>query len=275
MAVELDGALACVTGGARGIGRATAAELASRGAKVWIGDIDEEAAAEAAVGLGKEVRSKRLDVTDADSFSGFLRAAEETDGPLAVLVNNAGIMPLGRFLEQDPALGERVLQINFGGVVNGMRLALPGMVRRGSGHIANVASLMAKLAVPGAAMYTGAKHAVLGFTDSVREEIVGSGVTLSTVMPSAVETELIAGIPQGRGLPVVKPEDVAKAIADSCGNGRHDVYVPRWAGGAGLADTVIPGRAMSGIRRLMRQERAIEEIDAAERRAYEERVEGS
>jgi short-subunit dehydrogenase len=262
-----------VTGGARGIGLATAAELAERGANVWIGDVDAERAERAAAGLDG-VHAARLDVAERRSFTAFLGAVEAASGPPEVLVNNAGIMPLGPFLNEEEAVIERTIAVNLTGVINGMRVALPGMVERGRGHVANVASMMAKLSVPGAAVYTATKHAVLGLTDTVREEIAGSGVTLTTVLPSITRTELISGIPLPRGLPTTDPEDVARATADSCANGRHEVHVPRWMGAYDAVEAALPGRVMGAVRRVLDDRRALDRLDPEARAAYERRVRG-
>jgi NADP-dependent 3-hydroxy acid dehydrogenase YdfG len=272
VAVQLDGALACVTGGARGIGRETAAALAAGGARVWIGDTDADEAATAAAEIEGEVHSAHLDVTDPASFAAFLEAAEADGENVDILVNNAGIMPLGSFLDQDQQLSDRIIDVNLRGVISGMRLALPGMVERGRGHVANVASMMAKLAVPGAAVYTATKHAVLGLSDTVREEIAGSGVTISVILPSAVRTGLVAGVPLGRGLPLVEPEDVAEAIVASCANGRHEVFVPRWLGGYDAATAALPGRVMGAVRRLLDHDRVLTRLDRDARREYDSRI---
>jgi NADP-dependent 3-hydroxy acid dehydrogenase YdfG len=274
LAIELDGAVACITGGARGIGRATAAELAARGARVWIGDLDPEAAEATARELGEGVSAAALDVTDRASFAAFLEGVEAAAGPPDLLVNNAGIMPLGPFLDEDEATSARTIAVNLAGVINGMRLALPGMVERRRGHVANVASMMAKLSVPGAAVYTATKHAVLGLTDTVREEIRDSGVTLSTVLPAIVRTELISGVPLSRGLPVVDPQDVARAIADSCSNGRREVHVPRWVGAWDAVDAALPAPLMGAMRRLLDDRRALDKLDPEAREGYERRSRG-
>ena len=273
MAIALEGAVACVTGGARGIGRATAAELARRGATVWIGDLDLAEARRAATAIDGPVRGAELDVTERASFADFLAAAQ-SDGPLDVLVNNAGVMPLGPFLEEDEETTARTIAINLEGVINGMQLALPGMVERRRGHVANVASMMAKLPVPGAAVYTATKHAVLGLTDAVRYEIAASGVTLSTILPTIVRTELISGVSLPRIAPAVEPEEVARAIADSCHNGRHEVHVPRWLGAYDVVEAALPSPLMGAARRLLGDRRALEAVDPDERAGYEQRVRG-
>jgi NADP-dependent 3-hydroxy acid dehydrogenase YdfG len=272
-AIALEGAVALVTGGARGIGRATAAELALRGARVAIGDRDSAAAQEAAADLG--VSPFELDVSDRASFGAFLAAAEGELGPPDVLVNNAGIMPLGAFLDEDFETSDATIAVNLGGVVNGMRLALPGMLERGRGHVVNVASMMGKLHVPGAAVYGATKHAVVALGDAVRDELPGDGVTITTVLPSAVRTDLVAGVPLGAGMPTVEPEEVARAIADSCRGRPAEVHVPRWLAAYEPAAALVPGPVMGLARRLLRHDRVLTDLDPGARAGYDGRVRGA
>ena len=143
-----------VTGGARGIGAAIATEVVRRGARVAIGDLDEAEAAATAAGLGERAAGFALDVTDAASFAAFLDAAEERLGPLDVLVNNAGIMWVGRFHEEPEEVALRQFDVNLHGVLRGTKLAAARMRARGRGQIVNVASSASKIAPPGEATYT-------------------------------------------------------------------------------------------------------------------------
>ena len=270
-AIALDGAAVAITGAARGIGLTTAGEFLQRGARVAIGDIDTVAVEGAADDLGEGAHGFALDVTDRESFAAFLVAAESAVGPLDVLVNNAGVMPVGRFLEEPDAVTASTLGVNFWGPVWGMKLALPGMLERGSGHVVNVASMMGKVYLPGIATYSGAKHAVVGLSAAVRDELHGTGVTITTVLPSAVETELITGIELPAVLPRVKPEDVARAVADSCRKRQPEVSVPGWLAHASPVADIAPSRVAGFVRRLVRHDRALE-ADAAERAAYEARA---
>lgn len=271
MAIELDGAIACVTGGGRGIGRATAAALAGRGATVWIGDLDGEVAEEAAAALGDRVRAAQLDVADAGSFAAFVAAAE-ADGPLGLLVNNAGIMSTGPFVEQSPAVQAREIEVNLGGVVTGMRLALPGMVERDCGHVVNVASMAGRMTVPGASVYSATKFAVAALSRTVRAELAGTKVTLTTVMPSAVRTDLSAGLDL-RGVPTAEPGDVARAVVASCRHGRREVAVPRWVRTPGVAVEAFPEPLGELAKRALKAQDRIHP-DNDERRRYAERVGG-
>lgn len=269
MAIPLNGAVACVTGGARGIGRATVEALARAGAHVTLGDIDIEAARAAAGELGRHVRAVHLDVRSRDSFERFLAAAEQ-DGPITLLVNNAGIMRTGRFFEQDADGQDREIAINLGGVVNGMRSALPTMVARNQGHIVNLASMAGKMSVPGAAVYTATKFAVTALSRSVRSELHGSGVTITTILPAAVRTELTAGL-DTRAVPTVGPEDVAAAVLESCTTGQAEITLPRWLAPIGAIEAGLPESVGEFVKRSLGAQRRIS-IENEQRRAYRSRA---
>ncbi len=222
----LDGRRIAITGAARGIGLATARVLHARGATVLLGDLDADATAAAARTVGPRATGLPLDVTDHDAFARFLDLAQE-DGPLDVLVNNAGIMPIGAFTEQPHEAYRRAVEVNVMGVVNGMHLALPDMVARGRGHVVNVASTAGKGPVPGGVVYCGTKAAVIAMTETARVELARTGVDLTCVIPHFTRTELISGTTPTRFLPVVEPTDVAEAIADAVRRPTADVYVPR------------------------------------------------
>jgi short-subunit dehydrogenase len=256
-----------VTGGGRGIGLATARALTARGARVAVGDLDGGLAAQAGTELGVP-----LDVTSRESFSAFLGTVADRIGPIDVLVNNAGVMHVGPFLEEDDAWTRRQLDVNVHGVILGCKLALPAMVARGSGHIVNVASAAAKVGVPREAVYAATKHAVLGLSESLRAELRGTGVELSVVMPGLVRTELAAGTLHGSK--VLAPEDVAKAIADTIEHPRFDVYVPRSYRGLPVVAAVLPRRAREAFLRTIGVGRNTARTTADQRTAYEKRAAG-
>src|SRR6478609_2481745 len=180
---SLRGKVVAITGGARGIGKATAKALAREGAVIAIGDLDAELARATASELGEGSVGLELDVTRRDSFANFLDQVSERLGPLDVLINNAGIMPIGPFASEDDATARRMIDINLHGVIYGMKLALPGMRERGRGHVVNLASQAGKAGLPGGATYCATKHAVVGLSEAVRAELRGTNIGVSVVMP--------------------------------------------------------------------------------------------
>ncbi len=267
--IVLQGAVACVTGGGRGIGAATARRLADAGARVVIGDIDRAAADEVAATLGPRVVATSLDVTDPVSFADFVATARAV-GPIDVLVNNAGVLRTGPFVEQSLDGQLREIAINLGGPTIGTRLVLDQMVARGRGHVVNVSSMAGRMSVPGAAVYTGSKSAVASMSRAVRAELAGTGVTLTTVFPAAVRTELTAGL-DTRYVPTSSPDAVAKVIVGSCGRPRRQVTVPSWLAPVGAVEQLLPESLGEGIKRVVGAQRRIT-ADNVHARAYQDRT---
>lgn len=268
MAIELADAVVCVTGGARGIGKETARLLAARGAEVWIGDIDVALAEQTATELGARVNAHPLDVADPDSFQAFLDAP---DRPVSMLVNNAGVMHAGAFAELPLDAHLREIAIDLSGVVIGTRLALPPMLERDEGHIVNVASLAGKITLAGVATYNATKFAVVALSRAIRLELAHTNVTISTVMPAAVRTELVSGVSTA-GVPTLDPEQIATAIVESARHGRREITVPRWLAPTGTVEQLLPERLLGPAKRMLGGERLLKRVDAEQRRAYTERT---
>jgi NAD(P)-dependent dehydrogenase (short-subunit alcohol dehydrogenase family) len=264
-----------ITGGARGIGRATAAALAGEGARVAIGDVDASAAQAAAEEIGSGTLGMELDVTDLSSFEGFLDRVEAELGPLDVMVNNAGILHLGPFVEEDQTSQVRQVDINLHGPMTGTKLALRRMRPRGRGHIVNVASSAGKLAPPGIATYAATKHGVVGFTEAVRWEETESGIEFSIVMPGVVRTEMIAGYKDVRGVQDIGPEDVAAAIVDVLKFPRVEVFVPPAIGWLWRLLRVLPRGAGEAVLRAMKVHHVTWQADRSARSTYEGRAAAS
>jgi NAD(P)-dependent dehydrogenase (short-subunit alcohol dehydrogenase family) len=269
---SLSGKVVAITGGARGIGRTTAQALVRKGCRVALGDLDLELAEQTATELGGGTVAIQLNVTDRDSFSAFLDEAERQLGPVDVLINNAGIMPVTPFEQESDDSIRRQLDINVYGVMVGTQLAVRRMKARGHGHIVNIASSAGKAGVPGIATYAATKHAVVGLTEAVRAECRGSGVELSYVMPITVNTQLIEGLADKRGVKRVEPEDVAEQIVDALELGRVDVYVPRELRLSVVLGTLLPRRAREAVARFMGVTEVMTEVDPTARHAYEERI---
>ncbi|MFF0542046.1 SDR family oxidoreductase [Nocardia thailandica] len=270
--IDLDGAVVAITGGARGIGRAAAEQFLAAGAIVHLGDLDTDAVTATADELGPLAFGHTLDVTTRESFAAFVTAILDAHGRVDVLVNNAGIMPLGGFLDEDDAISRATLDVNVWGLIHGMRQVLPSMRQRGRGHIVNVASMAGKLVVPGMAVYNASKFAAVGLSAAVREEFADSGVSVSAVLPSAVRTRLSSGVPLGHGMPTVDPEDVARAIVATVRDRRAEVTVPGYLAGWDLLNAVVPERVMRLGRRLIGDRRALNAIDHTVRDAYDDTI---
>jgi NADP-dependent 3-hydroxy acid dehydrogenase YdfG len=270
---SIAGRVVAITGAARGIGRATAEALVREGATVAIGDIDLALAERTAKHLGPRATAFALDVTDRASFEQFFEAVERF-GSVDALINNAGIMPLGRFADEDDATARRLVDINVHGVMLGMKVALPRFAARREGHLINIASAAGKGPYPGGATYCGTKHFVVGVSETVRGELRGTGVDLSVVMPVVVDTELAAGVGTPRGIPRIQPEDVAAAIVETLRRPRFDVYVPRSIGPLIALGGLMPRRVHEALMRAIAADRVLQ-VDGAARREYELRATGS
>ncbi len=271
---SLAGQVVAITGGARGIGRATALALLAQGARVAIGDIEADLAQRTAEELGSGTVGLALDVTDRDSFARFLDEVESQLGPLDVLINNAGIMPIGPFVQERDATADRMIAINLNGVIYGSKLALERFLPRRRGHLVQIASAAGKSGFAGGATYCATKHAVVGLSESLRGELRGTGVEISVVMPAVVNTELGSGLSTTRGF-AVEPEDVAGAIVEALQTGRFDVYVPKSLAALNRLTAILPRRANDGMSRLFKGDRVLAEPDHAARAAYEARMERS
>jgi NADP-dependent 3-hydroxy acid dehydrogenase YdfG len=273
--MELPNRVAAVTGGARGIGLATARALHRAGMRVAIGDLDGDLARSAAAALGDGAVGLDLDVTRRDSFTAFLDEAETALGPVDALVNNAGIMILGRFVDEDDETARRMVDINVHGVLLGTKLALARMRPRGRGHIVNLASQAGRFATPGGATYSATKHAVVAITEAVRGELrhEGSHVRVSYVLPYLVDTELGRGTTtDARSFRLLRPEDVADAIVAAVRDGTVDVWLPRHGSLLWRLATVAPRRVMEAVQRGLRADRVLADPDVEARRAYDERA---
>jgi short-subunit dehydrogenase len=270
----LAGQTAAITGAARGIGKATAQALLRQGMKVAIGDVDFAAAQQTAKELGPSTVALALDVTDRTSFTAFLEEAEEQLGPIDVLVNNAGIMPIGRFIDEDDLTARRMVDINLHGVILGTKLAMERMVPRNRGHIVNISSQAGKFGAPGGATYSATKHAVVGLSEAVRGELrlMKANVDMSYVMPFVVNTELGGGLAEARGMKVLQPTEVADAIVEALQTGRVEVWVPKSAKRTSTLAVLLPRRLSEGMARALKADQVLAGADASARRGYELRA---
>ena len=180
-------------------------------------------------------------------------------------------MPLGQFVDEDDATAHRMMDINVHGVLYGMKLAMPGMIRRNSGHIVNIASQAGKGGFPGGATYCATKHAVVGVSEAVRAELTDTEIEVSCVMPAVVNTELAAGLKEARGVKNQEPEDVADAIVKALEYPKFDVYVPAYAGGIAKFMQLLPRGGREAAARALGADKVLADADSAQRAAYEDR----
>jgi NAD(P)-dependent dehydrogenase (short-subunit alcohol dehydrogenase family) len=269
---SLHGQVVAITGGARGIGRATAAALIAQGARVAIGDIDAPLAERTASELGAGTIGLPLDVTDRGSFGAFLDEVERQLGPLDVLINNAGIMPIGSFAEETDATARRLLDINVHGVILGSKLAIERFKPRGRGHIVQLASIAGKGGFPGGVTYCATKHAVVGLTEGLRAELRGTGIEVHQVLPIGVNTELYSGVSAARGFATAEPEDVANTIVELLQTGKFELYVPKLVALMPRVSALLPRRVMETIVRFTKGDQLLLSADRGARAAYEARM---
>ena len=271
MARSISGMSIIVTGGARVIGRATVERFARQGASVAIGDLDPDLGREAASAFGDRVVAAPLDVTDPASWRQFLDEVGHL-GPWDVLVNNAGIMPLGSVLKEPDGLTRAIFDVNVHGPINGVKAVTPGMVERGRGHIVNVASAVGRLAVPDGASYSASKFAVVGFSEAIRQEFAPFGIDVSVVLPTVVQTELSAGVPAAKGVKPVSADDVAKTIESVVRKPKAEVWVPNWIQGPTKLTQALPRKMQDLLANASDANTVLSQADPAARAAYEERA---
>jgi 2-hydroxycyclohexanecarboxyl-CoA dehydrogenase len=222
----LQGRVALVTGAGRGMGRAIAERLAAEGARVAVTDVDRATAEDTAAALGPAATAVHLDVTNPASVAAAVEKVAGVLGPVDVLVNNAGWDHMAPFLETDPELWDRIIDINLKGTFNCARAVLPGMVERRSGRVVNISSDAGRVGSTGEAVYSAAKAGVVGFTKTLAREMARFRITVNVVCPGPTDTPLLddllgqgnerlidalrRAIPLGR---LGQPADVAAAVA--------------------------------------------------------------
>jgi 3-oxoacyl-[acyl-carrier protein] reductase len=226
---ELDGQVAVVTGGARGIGLAVADALAEAGARVALVDVNEEDTRNAARSLpGDGHRGFRGDVTEAKGTGALLKKTEEEVGPIDILVNNAGITRDNLILRMSEEEWDQVLDVNLKGAFNATKAVARGMMKRRAGTIINIASVIGLMGNAGQANYAASKAGLIGLTKSIAREFAPRGVRCNAVAPGFIKTamteklseEIVDGlkaqIPMGT---LGEPEDVAKVVRFLAGPG--------------------------------------------------------
>ncbi|MGK2956529.1 MAG: SDR family oxidoreductase [Solirubrobacterales bacterium] len=265
-----------ITGAARGIGEATARLLAAEGGKVAIADIDGDLAKEVAALIGSGAKGYQLDVSDRLAFDAFVDQVEQDLGPLDVMINNAGIaMAAPSVTVQDVDVIERTIDVNLKGAMFGTLAAVRAMQSRKRGSVINVASLAGVMGVPGLSAYSASKFGVVGFTESIRAELINSGISFSCVMPGPVETDMMVGTHSSPFVRLVKPEKIAEAIVGAIDSGKSRVAVPKEIGAYVRLMSLFPPKFAIRLNRLTGIDRVYTEIDDAARSEYHSRINDS
>ncbi|HUA32778.1 MAG TPA: 3-oxoacyl-ACP reductase family protein [Candidatus Binataceae bacterium] len=226
---RLEGRVAIVTGGANGIGRAIALRLGSEGAAIAIADIQTDAARKTAAEItsqGGRAIGVKLDVTSLDDAVAAADRVERELGPIDILVNNAGWDELKPFVDTTPEFWDKVIAINYRGVLNLCKAIVPRMQSRGAGgKIVSIASDAGRVGSTGESVYAGCKAAIIGFSKTIARELARNQINVNVVCPGPTETNLLRAAMAGRegvlnamakGIPMRRlgqPEDLAGAVA--------------------------------------------------------------
>lgn len=273
MAASMSGKVAFVTGGASGIGAALATRLADGGAEVWIADRQIDAARDLARRLdGARAHAIELDVRDYPSFERAAAEAVRGSGRIDYLFNNAGIGVGGEVDSYTLDDWNDVFDVNLRGVVHGIQAVYPIMIRQGSGHIVNTASMAGLVASPGAAGYTATKHAVVGISKALRAEAARHGVRVSVLCPGAIRTPILTFGKYGRYEGVsdeqmvkfwepmrpMAPEKFARRALRAVARNHAIIVLPAWWKALWYLDRLSPSLSMWATRRALKRIRAME-----------------
>jgi short-subunit dehydrogenase len=250
--MRLSGKRALITGAGAGLGRAIACALATAGVRVIITDIDASRAAAA----GKELNAEAfaLDVTSSEQVAAVREQVLASGGPIDLLVNNAGVVFGGPFLDVPPAKHAATVAVNLTGLLNVTHTFLPDLIARPEAHLVNIASASALVPLPWATSYAATKAAVVSFSESLREELRVQGrrhVGVTTVCPSYIATGLFAGARPARLTWMLVPESVARAVVRAVEKDRKLVILPWTARLLYSAAGVLPSEIYRRLCRLL------------------------
>lgn len=241
-----------LTGAAHGIGRATALALAARGTPLGLIDRDGPALAALVQELrerGATVADATVDVTDRDALHRAVAAIEAAIGPVEVLVACAGIGKLTLVPELDTPTLRQTLEVNLVGVAQSIEAVLPGMIARGRGHIVGVASVAGYRGFPWMISYSASKAALIAYLEALRPGLRRRGVTVTTVCPGFVRTQMSTSVPYQRPVKMIEPEDAARHLVRAVERRPRNCVFPFGMGIGLVILKYMPDRLFDGLMR--------------------------
>jgi NAD(P)-dependent dehydrogenase (short-subunit alcohol dehydrogenase family) len=253
--MAFEGRIALVTGGGSGMGRLAARNLAGDGRQIAILDVDEAGLRETAEGYAG-ISSFTVDVTNGPAVTAAVKQVEQDLGPIDRVYNAAAIMPTGRLLDQDPATIHRIMEINYGGVVNVAVATLPGMLERGRGDLINFASMAGWMPTLYVGAYNASKFAVVAFSEVLYHENRGRGVRFACVCPPPVATPLLKQAEANVWPKIfdeaetIQPQEVLDAIEKTLEKDAFWVFPGRGTKAAWRARRFLPGLLWRRIHRI-------------------------
>ena len=203
------------------------------------------------------------------------KARTDGHGHIDVLINNAGVMPIGPFLEQSEKAIRSSIEVNLYGVITGCQLALPDMIARRSGHIINIASLSGLIPVPGQVVYVGAKFGVVGLSAALADEVAPHGVDVSVIMPPFTNTELISGTKSGGAIKPVEPAAIAAAVIKTLEKPKTHVSVPAPLRFTAQATQMLGPRGRRWLNKRLGLDTVFLNFDRTARQGYEDRAQAA
>ena len=254
---DVKGKLVLITGAAMGMGKLTAAKFAEAGAKLVLLDMNEEELDKTAreIGLrGTNVWKFVQDVTDRESIYTLAEKIQDEIGTVDILINNAGIVQGGALLETDDALLVKHFEVNVYGCMWFMKAFLPGMIRKGEGHVVNMASASGLLGVPFLSAYASSKWALIGLSESMRleMELLGhEGIKFSTICPGYVSTGMFDGVKAPLLMPTLRPETMADKIFEAVTEEKTFVIEPLIVKFTPALKALLPGHVFDAISGLL------------------------